>query len=89
MARLVVHVTPRAARDRIESVDGNAVRLRVAAPPADGAANASVVKLLSGALGLPARDIVLVRGATTRDKLFDVPLEAEEMRARLLRAMSG
>ncbi|MEO9256136.1 MAG: DUF167 family protein [Tepidiformaceae bacterium] len=88
MAHLFVHVTPRASRDRIESFDGNTLRLRVTAAPADGAANAAVVKLLSKALGLPARDIVLTRGATSREKAFDVPLESSEIHALLLRALA-
>lgn len=88
MARLFVHVTPRASRDRIDALDGDTVRLSVTAAPAEGAANAAVVKLLSKALGVPARDIVLVRGATARDKAFDVPLESKEIHELLSRAMA-
>ena len=86
MAQLFVHVTPRASRDAIQSLDSGIVRLRVTAAPADGKANAAVVRLLSKALGIPSRDIVLVRGAASRDKAFEVPLEADEIRARLSRA---
>jgi uncharacterized protein (TIGR00251 family) len=88
MARLFVHVTPRAARDGIQSVEGETVRLRVTAAPTEGAANAAVVKLLSKVLGVPSRDIVLVRGAAAREKVFDVPLDADEIRTRLSRATS-
>lgn len=84
MARLAVRVTPRAARDAVEGFDGEGVlRLRVTAPPAEGEANAAVVKLLARALGLPARDIILVSGGTARLKLFEVPLSETEVRERL------
>ena len=84
MARLTVRVTTRAARDRIDGFDIDGVlRLRVTAPPAEGEANAAVVKLLSRALGLPARDVVLVSGATARRKSFEVPLSEAEMLALL------
>lgn len=57
--------------------------MRVTAPPADGAANAAVAKLIARALDLPNRDVVLVGGATNRNKLFEVPLTADEVRERL------
>ena len=82
--RLNVRVTPRAARDAVEGFGPDGVlRVRVTAPPADGAANAAVTKLLAAALGLPARDIVLVAGAASRTKLFDVPLTEADARERL------
>ena len=84
MARLTVRVTTRAARDRIDGFDIDGVlRLRVTAPPAEGEANAAVVKLLSRVLGLRARDIVLISGATARRKSFEVPLSEAELLALL------
>jgi len=82
--RLTVRVTPRASRDAIAGFDPSGVLLvRVTAPPADGAANAAVTKLLARTLELPARDIVLSAGASSRQKLFDIPLSEAELRARL------
>jgi len=67
---------------------GDALRVRVTAPPADGAANRAVTDLLAGALGIPASRIALVRGATSRDKLFRVErLSPFEIRARLSLAL--
>jgi len=84
MARLTVRVTPRASRDAITGWgEDGALAVRVTAPPADGAANAAVAKLLARALALPGRDVVLVRGATSRVKQFEVPLSEQELRARL------
>jgi uncharacterized protein (TIGR00251 family) len=82
--RLHVRVTPRASRDAIEGFDDAGVlRIRVTAPPADGAANKAVTKLLAAALGVPQRDVVLVSGASSRVKVFEVALSAEEVTSRL------
>ena len=87
MSRLTVRVTPRASRDAIEGFDeAGAVRVRVTAAPADGAANAAVAKLLAKALDLPSRDVVLVSGTTSRLKVFDVPLDEEVVRRRVASA---
>ena len=92
MARLSVRVTPRASRDAVEGFDADGtLRVRVTAAPADGAANAAVAKLLARALDLPGRDIVLVSGATARQKVFEIPIELAEARApfSLLPLFSG
>ena len=82
--RLSVHVTPRAARESITVEADGALRVRVTAPPADGAANAAVSRLLSRALGIPPRDVVLVGGASSRQKMFDVPLDGPEVAQRVV-----
>ena len=82
--RLRVRVTPRSSRDAVEGFDAEGVlRVRVTAAPTDGEANAAVVKLLSRALQLPSRDVVLVAGGTARQKVFVVPLDAAEVTKRL------
>lgn len=89
MTRLLVRVTPRASADRIDGFDAEGrLRMRVTAPPADGAANAAVAKLLAKALGLPSRDVMLVSGAASRLKLFQVPIDEPAVRSRLAAAQS-
>ncbi len=66
-------MTPGARRDEVKIVD-DVVHLRVTAPPADGAANAAVLKLLAAALDRPPRDLTLLRGAAARIKLIGVTL---------------
>ncbi|MGI8926714.1 MAG: DUF167 domain-containing protein [Tepidiformaceae bacterium] len=83
MARIQVRVTPRASRDSIELLPDGAIRVRVTAAPADGAANAAAARRLAKSLALPPRDVVLVSGATSREKVFDVPLDPAELRRRL------
>lgn len=82
--RISVRVTPRASRDGIDGFDGEGrLRVRVSAPPAEGAANAAVAKLLANALDLAGRDVILVSGARGRAKTFDIPLDEAEVRHRL------
>lgn len=68
---LSVRVTPRAARNRITR-DGDQIRIATTAVPEDGKANAATVRLLAKALGLPKSDLTLIRGQTSRDKLFRI-----------------
>lgn len=67
---LAVRVVPRAARAGLAGEAGSELRVRVTASPADGAANEAVVSLLAGVLGQHRRCVQLVRGATSRIKLF-------------------
>lgn len=65
---------PGARRDEVRIEDG-AVHLRVTAPPADGAANDAVLRLLAAALDRPRRDLTLLRGAAARVKLIGIALD--------------
>ena len=82
--RLSVRVTPRASKDAVDGLDETGtLNVHVTAPPADGAANGAVTKLLAKALSLPARDVTLVSGATNRNKVFEIPLAEPEVLARI------
>lgn len=70
-AEIAIRVTPKASRDRI-LVEGEDIRVYVTTVPEDGKANAAVQKLLAKALGVPKTRLVLVRGATSRDKVFRI-----------------
>jgi uncharacterized protein (TIGR00251 family) len=70
---LAVRVTPKGGRDAIDGLmnlaDGTCVlKVRVRAAASEGEANAALVKLLAGALGVPARAVDLVAGANARMK---------------------
>ena len=85
--KLPVRVTPRASTNAVGALDeSGSLAVRVTAPPAGGAANAAVTKLLAKALNLPQRDIVLVSGASSRNKVFELPLEEAQLVALLARS---
>jgi uncharacterized protein YggU (UPF0235/DUF167 family) len=70
--RLALRVTPGARSERIEIAEGRAL-VKVRAKPHDGAANAAVLALLAEALGEATSRLQLLRGATGRDKLVQLP----------------
>ncbi|HEY6817091.1 MAG TPA: DUF167 family protein [Croceibacterium sp.] len=70
--RLALRVTPGARTDGLELDDGR-VLVKVRVRPHDGAANAAVLALLAAALGEATSRLHLLRGATGRDKLVQLP----------------
>jgi uncharacterized protein YggU (UPF0235/DUF167 family) len=90
MASLSVRVTPRSARPgigewRTDPGGRPFLEVRVAAAPADGAANEEVIKLLAKALDLPKSVLTIVSGQTARLKRIELPIDAAEIRSRLSR----
>jgi len=81
---LSVWLQPGAAHSEVAGVQGEALRLRIAAPPVDGRANEAARAFLADRLGVPRSAIVLTRGATSRHKLFFVQgLTVEAVHERL------
>jgi len=72
MARITLHIVPRAQTTEIAGVHGDAVRVRVAAPPADGAANTELVRFLAECLGVSKGKVRIVSGALGRRKVIEV-----------------
>ena len=67
-----VHVQPRASRSEVVGTHGAALKVRLLAPPVDGAANDALVALLAKELGVPRRDVRIVQGATSRAKVVEI-----------------
>ena len=65
---LAVLVQPRASRSRVVGEHAGLLKIQLAAPPVDGAANDALVELLSEVLGVPRRAVRLVAGETSRRK---------------------
>lgn len=65
---LRVHVQPGAGRDAVVGTHGDALKVRVAAPPVSGRANDAVVALLARELNVPAADLSISAGAASRVK---------------------
>jgi uncharacterized protein len=63
-----VRVVPRAGRTAVAGTRGDALLVRLAAPPVDGAANDALIAFLSTTFDRPKRDITLVSGHTSRNK---------------------
>jgi uncharacterized protein (TIGR00251 family) len=68
--RLRVKAIPRASRSEVAGIHGDMVRIRLAAPPVDGAANEELVRFLAETLSVSRTAILLVSGKTGRSKVL-------------------
>jgi uncharacterized protein len=81
--RLTVRVIPRSSRNSVTWEQG-ILKVRLTAPPIDGAANKALVSLLAQHFGLPARSISIVHGESSRQKIVEIADMTEtEVKARL------
>ena len=82
--RISVHVVPRASQSEIVGLHGDSLKVRLQAPPVDGKANDALCKFFARKLGVASREVILVSGASSRDKVVkalgvDVKLAAEKL----------
>ncbi len=66
--RIDLVAVPRASRSEVAGVAADRLRVRVAAPPVEGAANVELVRFLAEALGVPRTAVAIVAGAASRRK---------------------
>jgi uncharacterized protein (TIGR00251 family) len=84
MSRVRIHLSPGARRTEIAGRHGDAWKVRVAAQPERGRANAALQRLLAEALRVPLADVRLLAGHTSRSKVVEVKgLDSEEVDRRL------
>ncbi|MBA3545635.1 MAG: DUF167 domain-containing protein [Nannocystis sp.] len=83
-SEIEVQVVPRASRSRIVGPHDGRLKIQLAAPPVDGAANEALVDLLAETLHIPRGAVSVLRGATGKRKTLHIDgLGAAELRARL------
>jgi uncharacterized protein (TIGR00251 family) len=79
-----VKVQPRASRDELVGVQGDALKVRITAPPVEGAANMRLLTFLAKKLGIPRHRLELRTGSTSRLKTIAIEgISAAEIRRRL------
>lgn len=69
---LTLHVQPGARRSEVSGIHGNALKLKVSAPPVENKANTALIAFLSKALGVQKTAITIRRGATGRRKAVEI-----------------
>lgn len=93
MLKLAIHATPGARHTEVAGAHGDALRVRLAAPPVDGKANAALIAWAAQAFGVPRHAVQLLAGASARQKLlglcFDGETEVSAARDQVARWMSG
>jgi len=82
---VVIRLQPRSSTDGVSGERQGAKLIRLKAPPVDGEANGALIKFVAHKLGVPQRDVTLVRGLTSRSKWIQVAgVAAEQGRQALL-----
>lgn len=87
---LTVHVVPRAARDQVVGIESDgALRIRLHAPPVEGAANAALIAFLAQLLVLPQRQLEIVTGLSSRHKTVAIAgMSSQAIQVKLSAALS-
>lgn len=86
--RLAVRLTPRASRDGLDGIGADAdgrpiLRIRLTAPPVEGAANQALIDFLAGILSVRKKDISIRSGETGRLKILEIAGKPDALAARL------
>ena len=83
-AVLNLRIIPRAHKNAIQGELGDALKIRLCAPPVDGAANAALIEFLSDHFSIPRARIQLLSGATSRNKrVLLAGMKADDIRRQL------
>jgi uncharacterized protein len=83
---LPVTVQPRASRNAVAGLHGNALKLLLTAPPVEGAANAACLRFLTALLGLSRARLSIIKGMKARQKLICITeMSVDTLRTRLRR----
>ena len=86
---LTVHVQPGAKTTACAGVHGDALKIRLHAPPVDGKANQALVAWLAKTLSCPQSTIALIRGQTSRRKTLSIHTEQADALSRQLQALAS
>lgn len=69
---LTLHIQPGAKRSEVAGLHGDALKIRLAAPPIEGRANEALLKFVADLCGVPVRQVELKQGAQSRHKVVAV-----------------
>jgi uncharacterized protein (TIGR00251 family) len=83
--RLEVYIQPRAAKTELAGMHGSSIKIRIAAPPVDNAANYALIEFIAERVGIAKRCVRLVSGATSRKKVLEIDdVSADRVSAALI-----
>jgi uncharacterized protein (TIGR00251 family) len=81
---LTLHIQPGAKKTEVAGLHGDALKIRLAAPPVDGKANAALIAFVADRLGLAKSAVSVKCGQTSRRKVLEVTAAPVDTAARLL-----
>ena len=67
-----VRVVPRSSKSEIIGLHDGALKIKLASPPVDGAANAELIKLLAKSFGVAKGDVAIINGETSKNKRIKI-----------------
>ncbi|OGI16978.1 MAG: YggU family protein [Candidatus Moranbacteria bacterium RBG_19FT_COMBO_42_6] len=70
--RIYIKVTPRASKNEVVKISEGEYKVKITAPPVDGAANVMLVKILSEYFAVSKSSVQIVGGKTARTKIVDI-----------------
>jgi len=83
--RLAIKAVPNAPRNQVAGWLGDALKIKVHAPALEGRANEELCEFLADVLGIPRRNVRLLQGEKSRQKLLQIDgLSLAEVKARLV-----
>lgn len=82
--RVFIRVQPRASANEIAGAHGEALRIRLTAPPVGGAANDALIEFLAATFGIARSDVTIVAGSSSRSKIVELRGIAEDRVRRLV-----
>ena len=75
---LTLHVQPGAKRSEVAGLHGDALKIRLAAPPIEGRANEALLKFIAESFGVPLRQVELKQGGQSRHKVVAITGSKDE-----------
>lgn len=84
VATLTLHIQPGARKTEVAGVHGDALKIRLAAPPVDGKANAALIEFVADRLGVSKSGVRLVSGQTSRRKIVEIAAAPSDAERRFL-----
>jgi len=76
--KLKLHVVPNSSENKICGLYGDALKIKIKAPPTEGKANEEIISFFSGLLSIPNRDIKILHGSTGQKKLIEISISPEQ-----------
>ena len=81
---LTVRIQPRASKNEVLRLENGSLKIRLTAPPVDGAANEALVRFLADRFGVAKSQVEIVSGHTSRDKIVRINGKSGDDAERLL-----
>jgi len=72
LLNLKIHIQPGARKNEIVGLHGDAIKIKIKAPPVDGRANEELIDFLAKHYGVPKRSVQIVSGHTSRQKTVKI-----------------